>query len=74
MHPNFKSNLITHILRKFGVSRTTGMMSCLPLSEAPKKFHAVLSKMHAYQCAYSVHSTAYPLSMLIFGWNKIFYF
>ena len=24
MHPDFKSNLITHIFRKFGVSRTTG--------------------------------------------------
>ena len=24
MHPDFKSNLITHIFRKFGVSQTTG--------------------------------------------------
>ena len=24
MHPDFKSNLVTHICRKFGVSRTTG--------------------------------------------------
>ena len=24
MHPNFKSNLITHIFRKFGVSQTSG--------------------------------------------------
>ena len=24
MHPDFESNLITHIFRKFGVSRTTG--------------------------------------------------
>ena len=24
MHPDFESNLITHIFRKFGVSETTG--------------------------------------------------
>ena len=24
MHPDFESNLITHIFRKFGVSQTTG--------------------------------------------------
>ena len=24
MHPDFKSNLMTHIFSKFGVSRTTG--------------------------------------------------
>ena len=29
--------------------------------------------MHAYQCAYSIHCTAYSLSMLIFSWNKIFH-
>ena len=30
------------------------MTSFLSLSEAHKKFHAVLSTMHAYQCAYSI--------------------
>ena len=30
------------------------MASFLSLSEAHKKFHAVLSTMHAYQCAYSI--------------------
>ena len=49
MHPDFESNVITHILRKFWVSRTTGSDVILPLSEAPKGFHAVLSTMHAYQ-------------------------
>ena len=29
--------------------------------------------MHAYQYDYSIHSTAFLLSMLIFVWNKIFY-
>ena len=63
MHPDFESNLITHIFRKFGVSRTTGSDVILPLSEAPNEFHAVLSTMHAYQQAYSIHCTAYSLSM-----------
>ena len=49
------------------------MTSFLPLLEAPKEFFAVLSTIHAYQCAYSIHCTAYSLSMLIFRWNKIFY-
>ena len=49
------------------------MTSFLPLSEAPKDFHTVLSTMHAYQCTYSIHCTAYSLSMLIFSWNKILY-
>ena len=48
------------------------MTSFLPLSEAPKEFYAVLSTIHSYQCAYSIHCTAYSLSLLIF-WNKIFY-
>ena len=48
------------------------MRPFLPLSEAPKEFHTVLSAMHAYQRTYSVHSTASSLSMLIFSWNKIF--
>ena len=46
--------------------------SFLPLSKASKKFHAVLSTMHGYQCAYSIHPTVYSLSMLIFSLNKIF--
>ena len=47
------------------------MMSFLPLSETPKKFYTVLSTMHAYQRAYSIHCIAYLLSMLICSWNKI---
>ena len=73
MHPDFESNLIKHIFRKFGVCGTTGSDITFLLLEAPKEFYAVLSTMHAYQCAYSVHCTAYSLSMLIFNWNKVFY-
>ena len=47
------------------------MTSFLSLLEAPTEIHAVLSTMHAYQCAYSIHGTAYSLSILIFSWNKI---
>ena len=72
-HPEFESNLITHIFRKFGVSRTTESRVIFALSEAPEEFYAVLSTMHDYQCAYSIHCTAYSLSMLIFCCNKIFY-
>ena len=49
------------------------MTSFLPLSEAPKEFHTVLSTMHAYQRTYSIHSTSFSLLMLIFSWNMIFY-
>ena len=49
------------------------MTSFLPLSEASEKFHTVLSTMHDYQGACSIHYTAYSLSMLILGWNKTFY-
>ena len=49
------------------------MTSFLPLLEARKEFYAVLSTIHAYQCAYSIHCTAYSLSMLIFCWDKIVY-
>ena len=45
----------------------------LPLPEAPKEFQTVLSTIHAYQRGYSIHFTAYSLSMLIFSWKKIFY-
>ena len=61
MHTNFETILITHIFRKFEISGTTGSDVILPLSEAPKKFHTVLSTMRAYQCAYSIHCTAYSL-------------
>ena len=73
MHPEFESNLITHIFRKFGASGKTESDVIFALLEAPKEFYAVLSTMHAYQCAYSIHCTAYSLSMLIVSWNKIFY-
>ena len=49
------------------------MTSFLPLSEAPKEFYTVLSTMYAYQRPYSIHCTAYSLSMLIFLRNKISY-
>ena len=67
MHPDFESNLITHILGSLGSAGQPEVTSFLPLSEAPKEFHAVLSTMHAYQCAYSIHCIAYSLSMLIFS-------
>ena len=54
-------------------SRITGSDVILPLSEAPKEFHTVLTTLHAYQRTYSIHSTASLLWMLIFSWNKIFY-
>ena len=73
MHPDFELNLIANIFRNFGVSRITGSDVILPLSEAPKKFHTVLSTMHAYQRTYSIHSPASSLFMLVFSWNKIFY-
>ena len=38
MHPDFESNLITHIFRKFGVSRQPEVTSFLLLLEAPKEF------------------------------------
>ena len=74
MHPDFESNLVTHIFRKFGVSRISGSDVILSLSKAPKVLRTVFSTMHAYQCAYSIYCTANSLSMLIFSWNKIFYF
>ena len=58
MHPDFESNLITHIFRKFEVSQTTGSDVFLPLSGAPKEFHTVLSTKHAYQGTSSIHCTA----------------
>ena len=58
MHPDFESNLITRSFRKFGVTGQPEVTSFLPLSEAPKEFHAVLSTMHAYQCAYSIYCAA----------------
>ena len=73
MHPDFESNLITHIFREFGVNAQPEMTSFLRLSLAPKEFHTVLSTIHAYQCAYFIHCTAYSLLTLIFSWNKIFY-
>ena len=73
MHPDFESNLITHILESLGSAGQPEVTSFLPLLEAPKKFFAVLRTIHAYQCVYSIHCTAYSLSMLIFCWNKIFY-
>ena len=44
----------------------------LPISEVPKEFHTVLSTMHAYECAYSIHCVAYLLS-IFFSCNEIFY-
>ena len=58
MHPDFEPNLITDIFRKFGAARRSEVTSFLPLLEAPKEFYAILSTMHAYQCAYSIHFTA----------------
>ena len=49
------------------------MTSFLCLLETPKEFCAVLSTMHAYQCTYSIHCTAYSLSILTFSWNEMFY-
>ena len=61
MHPDFEPNLITHNLKSLGSARQPEVTSFLRLSEAPKGFHAVLSTMHAYQYAYSIHCTAYSL-------------
>ena len=63
MHPDFESNLITHIFRKFGVSQITGSDVIFAFVEASKEFQRI----------YFIHSTASSLSMLIFSWNKIFY-
>ena len=49
------------------------MTSFLRLSEASKEFQTVLSTIHAYQCAYCIHCTAYSLLTTIFSWSKIFY-
>ena len=54
MHFDFEPNLITHIFRKFGVSRKFGSDVIFALSEAPKEFHTVLSTIHAYQRTYIV--------------------
>ena len=35
------------------------------------EFYTVLSTMHVYQRANSIHSTSFSLSMLIFSRNKI---
>ena len=74
MHPDFQSNLITSFSESLVSAREPVKTSFLPLSEAPKKFHTVLSTMNAYQRFYSIHCTPYSLAMLIFSWNKIFYF
>ena len=47
--------------------------SFLRLPEAPKEFHTVLSTIHAFQCAYFIHCTAYSLLTLISSRNNIFY-
>ena len=73
MHPDFEPKLLTHIFRKFGVSGTTESDVIFAFVKSPKEFYAVLSTMHVYRCAYSIHCTAYSLAMLIFSWNKIFY-
>ena len=75
MHPEFELNLITHIFRKLGVSRTTRNDAIFAFVRGTcfREFHTVLSTMRAYQCAYSVHYRAYSLPMLIFSWNRIFY-
>ena len=73
MHSEFESNLITHIFRNFGVSGIAGSDVIFSFLGALKEFYAILSLLHAYQCAYFIHCTVYSLSMLIFRWNKIFY-
>ena len=54
MHRDFESNLVTYIFREFGSAGKPKVTSFLPLSEASKEFYAVLSTIHAYQCAYSI--------------------
>ena len=73
MHPDFESNLITHILRNFGVSRTTVSDVIFAFAEGPKEFYTFLNTMHTYQRAYSIHCTVYSLSVLFFSCNKILY-
>ena len=73
MHPEFELNLITNIFRKFETAGQPEVTSFLLLLKAPKEFYAILSTMHAYQTSYSIHCTAYSLSMLIFCCNKLFY-
>ena len=72
MHPDFESNLMTQFSESLESAGQLEVTSFLPFSEAPTEFHAVLSTMHVYQYAYSIHCTAYLLSMLISSWNKIF--
>ena len=73
MHPDFASNLTTHIFKNFGVSQITVIDFIFAFVSAPNGFHTVVSTMHAYQPTYSIHSTAYSVSILIFSRNKIFY-
>ena len=59
MHPDFELNLKHTFSESLGSAGQPEVTSFLPLSEAPKMFHAVLSTMHACQCAYSIHCIAY---------------
>ena len=67
MHPDFELNLITQIFKKFGVSLTTGSDVISAFVRVTEGVYTVLSAKHAYMCTYSVHCTAYSLSMLIFS-------
>ena len=73
MHPDFESNLLTHIFRFLGSAGLPEVTSFLLLSEASKEVDTVLSTMHAYQRTCSIHSIAASQLMLIFSWNKLFY-
>ena len=73
MHPDFESNLITHIFRSFEVSRITRNDVIFALVRSTEGVSYSFKQMYAYQSTYSIHSTASSLSMLILSWNKIFY-
>ena len=74
MHHEFKSNIIKNFSETLGSAEQPEVTSFLPFFWATKEFYAILSTMHAYQTSYSIHCTAYSLSMLIFSWNKIILF
>ena len=52
MHPDFESNLVTHIFESLGSAVQPEVTSFFPLSEAPKEFHTVF--IHAYQRTYFI--------------------
>ena len=73
MHPDFESNLITHIFRRFGVSRITGSAVIFAFVRGiwgvsdRFKHNACLSTRLCYSwyCLFIVDANP--------NWNKIFY-